>query len=51
MTGAPLGENEGDDDGDETEAVAAFTTPLAMISLILFTASREGGIKRLAVKS
>lgn len=39
MTDAPLGEKDEDDD----EAVAAFTTPLVMISLILFTAPEERG--------
>lgn len=34
MTDAPPGEK----DEDDVEAVAAFTTPLVMISLILFTA-------------
>lgn len=37
MTDAPLGEK----DEDDVEAVAAFTTPLVMISLILFTAPGE----------
>lgn len=38
MTDAPLGEKDEDD-----EAVAAFTTPLVMISLILLTAPGEQG--------
>lgn len=38
MTEAPVEENVGEDD----EAVAAFTTPLVMISLILLTAPGEG---------
>lgn len=39
MTDAPLGENDEEDD----EAVAAFTTPLVMISLILLTAPGKQG--------
>lgn len=39
MTDAPQGEKGEDDD----EAVAAFTTPLVMISLILLTAPGEQG--------
>lgn len=38
MTEAPLGEKD-----EEDEAVAAFTTPLVMISLILLTAPGERG--------
>lgn len=38
MTVAPLGEKDEDD-----EAVAAFTTPLVIISLILLTAPEERG--------
>lgn len=44
MTDVALGENDGADD----EAVAAFTTPLVMISLILLTApEKDKGKERL----
>jgi len=46
VTEAPLGEN-----GDEDEAVAAFTTPWVMISLILLTAPGERGNRKPSVSS
>lgn len=41
VTGAPLEVKDEDEDDDDDEAVAALTTPLVIISLILFTAPGE----------